>query len=189
MWIDNIGKWKTKVIGARTNQINGNHRTNSQSQLNLLNGSLSSESHLLFEIQVELHDDSKENNFGNFNYPESSHIQNQSRFREGWVIYRSYKQFENLNEGLIELIPSDLKAKFKKIPSMLKKSYQDEKIKQVTANLDEYLRIISQDESLAQSEALYTFLCPSPDYFKRSNSQNAQTNNDEKFSITSIFKV
>ncbi len=52
------------------------------------------------------------------------------------------------------------------------------------------LKCLSEDESLAQSEALYSFLCPSPDYFKNNEkSYSNLTNQDNRlFSLTSIFK-
>lgn len=110
------------------------------------------------------------------------------------MIYRSFRQFEALNEALYELIPAEVKAKFKRIPSSsaLKQRnvrLDEERARQITAALDDYLRVISQHEKLAQSEALYTFLCPSPDYFKRSNSNHHPNSNDERFSIASIFKI
>jgi hypothetical protein len=68
-----------------------------------------------------------------------------NKFREGWVIYRSIKQFENLHEILCDLIPQDLKNKFRKIPNlkpgMLSKNFNEEKIKQATNLLDDYLRV------------------------------------------------
>lgn len=190
LWCDNIGKWKTKVAGIRQPNLNSS-ASHSNLVVNLSatsptssgpEKSSSSESYYpLFEIHVELFDDET---------PTTS----PSQFREGWVIYRSFRQFEALNEALYELIPTEVKAKFKRIPSSsaLKQRnvrLDEERARQITAALDDYLRVISQHEKLAQSEALYTFLCPSPDYFKRSNSNHHPNSNDERFSIASIFKM
>lgn len=198
LWCENIGKWKTKVTGVR--QPNA-------SNLGIHSISLANVSHLasasslsapastaietapMFEIHVELRDDEKILT-GNATAATAS---KNARFREGWVIYRSYRQFETLNDTLIELISPELRAKFKRIPSSslkrASKSLDEEKSRKITNLVDDYLRAICTDESLSQSEALYTFLCPSPDYFKRSNSQIIQNQSDEKFSIGSIFKM
>lgn len=56
--------------------------------------------------------------------------------------------------------------------------------------LDDYLKFVSKDESLSQSEALYTFLCPSPDFYRQKLEKSNYINpTDEKFSIIpSIFR-
>jgi len=50
---------------------------------------------------------------------------------------------------------------------------------------------VSKDESLSQSEALYTFLCPSPDFYRKklekTNYLTAQAE-ERPFSLTSIFR-
>lgn len=193
LWCDNIGKWKTKVVGLRQPTLS-NSTLSSASLANINQVSPSSsapastlvETLPLFEIHVELHDDVENKPTGTMLSPRDP------RFREGWIIYRTYRQFEVLHESLMELMSPDIRLKFKRIPSSTlkraSKSLDDEKSRQISKTVDEYLRMICTDESLSQSEALYTFLCPSPDYFKRSNSQNLQNVPDEKFSITSIFK-
>ena len=61
----------------------------------------------------------------------------------------------------------------------------EDKMKRVLVDLDEYLKKISQDTSLNQSNALYSFLCPTREL--KSNSKKT-ISNDDKFSISSIFK-
>lgn len=222
LWCDNMGKWKTKVVGMRQQVVaqpgSISSMASSSQQGGYLNG-LSASSAMsasmaaaasssgggggggsggeiyypLFEIHVELCDD------------DGSDSSSDGTAREGWVIYRSFRQFEALNTALIELIPLELKAKFKRIPSASALRQRtagqsvrldEERARHITAALDDYLRAISLDESLAQSEALYTFLCPSPDYFKRLTGANTGgytaangASGDEKFSIGSIFKM
>lgn len=176
LWCDNIGKWKTSVKCPDLNSTSSGN---------------SNDSSLLFEIHVELHEDLFE--------PDSEHDKENldltksdtSNLKEAWVIFKTWKQFQALNENLSELIPLELKIKLKKVPSMLKrniigKNKEAEKIQKVTLILDEYLKTVSEDDSLAQSDALYTFLCPSLDYVNKKTDQ--ATNSEEKFSISSIFK-
>jgi sorting nexin-25 len=129
-----------------------------------------SESVILFQIQVKLQEDNKYDLIDQNNY-ENDEI---SLFREGWVIYRNLKEFDTLNQSLHDILPYDLRQKFKTIPTVLRrrlssKILTQDKIEKTRLILDDYLKSITEDESLAQSEALYTFLCPSMDYFKRSS--------------------
>lgn len=214
LWCDNLGKWKTKVVSLRQSpgtgsSVGGSHlavpAAISLASMNSASSapvSSASETAPLFEIHVELRDDETSADTEAENNRPTGANGKMPRFREGWVIYRSYRQFEMLNESLIELISPEIRVKFKRIPSSgLKrassssKSLVDEqKSRNIVSLVDDYLRMICTDESLSQSEALYSFLCPSPEYFKRSNSQQLPTYNttatsDEKFSIGSIFKM
>ncbi|CAF0896304.1 unnamed protein product [Brachionus calyciflorus] len=161
LWCDNLGNWTTNVIRASVKQIENNPNENV----------------LLFEILVKLHEESIDNNKPN------------EKGIGGWVIYKTFKEFENLNESLGDLISSDLRILFKKIQSTYKKSLNskktEDKMKRVLVDLDEYLKKISQDTSLNQSNALYSFLCPTREL--KSNSKKT-ISNDDKFSISSIFK-
>lgn len=180
LWCDNIGKWATSVIGARKSEF-----TNTDMQMS--SNTNPNENILLFEIHVQLHD-IVETNKENFEY---SKLENSS-FKEGWIIYRTIKQFESLNESLSELITEELEKKFKKAQSFLKRNYlsknkTEENVKQATLILDEYIKVISEDSSLAQSDALYTFLCPSLDYFTNKTKQ-LEANGDESFSLRKFFQ-
>ena len=193
-----MGKWRTSILKARiTSDETESTAGTAAAQENIL----------LFEIQVQL--------FGNETKDDKDNSYS-SEFKEGWFIYRSMKQFETLHDNLNDISPSNINMLFKKLPSLKKhltgrlslsqclyrltkqfpnlqlegKHIDEEKVKQATFILDDYLKLVSKDESLSQSDALYTFLCPSPDFYKRklekstSNSASA----DEKFSISSIFK-
>jgi hypothetical protein len=133
IWIDNLGKWTTKVTGGSI--TNSNDDTIFPST-----NSSSNENTVLFEIHVELHEDLSEKE--NIDLNSKSY----NRTREGWIIYRSIKQFESLNESLNDLIPNDIKSKLKKLPNlrpgMLSKNFNEEKIKLATNLLDDFLRVI-----------------------------------------------
>lgn len=159
LWCDNIGKWTTKVIHASVDENSPN------------------ENIFLFEIHVKLHDNSVDRKNLKDNY------------LEGWVIHKTLREFENLNADLSDLLTLDLKNKFKKVQIKYKKSFQkktEERMHDVLVLLDEYLKVISQDDSLTQSNALYTFLCPTREL--NSNSKKSTNSNEDKFSISSIFK-
>ena len=50
--------------------------------------------------------------------------------------------------------------------------------------------MVSKDESLSQSNDLYKFLCPSPDFYNEKKNKHfaAKSSGDEKFFLTSLFK-
>jgi sorting nexin-25 len=182
LWCDNIGKFTTNVVGARSTQLDQNN----------------AESVVLFEIHVQLHerfdiihDYELSAAAADSTSGTSKEATSSTTFKEGWIIYRNVKEFEGLNEHLNELLPAHIKPKFKKIPNLLKRSFassksvNEEKQEKARLILDDYLRVISEDEKLAQSEALYTFLCPSPGYFKKSSDIGGS---DEKFSLSNLFR-
>lgn len=172
VWCENMGKWRTSILKARITQDDIDGVTQN-----------SAENILLFEIQVQL-------------------LESLEASTSGWFIFKSLKEFETLHENLQDICSNNINVLFKKILSFRKhlsgkferlifcyglrlilmfnsgKHIDQEKIKQATFTLDDYLRCVSEDESLSQSEALYTFLCPS--------TPKPQT--DEKFSIGSMFK-
>lgn len=140
------------------------------------NESNPNENVLLFEILVKLND-------------KSANTKNSEEKTEGWLIYKTFKEFDQLNENIRDFISSDLKSKFIKIQENYKKSFNikkaEDKITIMVIRLDEYLREINQDPDLTQSNALYSFLCPSHNLVKNSKKSAL---NEEKFSISSIFK-
>ena len=160
IWIDNLGKWTTKVncsifkilkslklIQRFKIKVKGATVTNSNENIETFASSNRlNENTILFEIHVELHDDLNSNEIDAIGNKENLYLNNKkNKFREGWIIYRSIKQFENLHESLSDLIPQETKNKFKKIPNlkpgMITKNFNEEKIKQATHLLDDYLRV------------------------------------------------
>lgn len=175
MWCENMGKWRTSILKARV--------TTDDSEPN------STDSILLFEIQVQLFESNYNEDDPN---EDAKNAQNSRQFKEGWFIFRSIKQFEALHENLHDICSSDINKLFKKIPSLKRhlsgKHIDEDKMKKTTYILDDYLKIVSKDESLSQSEALYTFLCPSPDFYRQKLEKSNYVTNEEKFSISSIFR-
>jgi hypothetical protein len=143
IWIDNLGKWTTNVKSA---SVTSSNDTN-EALVTTNNANLANENTLLFEIHVELHDGDTmlDTNKENMDLNIKMIGSNKNKFREGWIIYRSIKQFESLHESLSDIIPSEAKNKFKKIPSlkpgMLSKSFSEGRIKQATLLLDDYLKV------------------------------------------------
>ena len=140
VWCDNIGKWSTRVSSARF--VSPNDPFLTENNANTANNN-SNENLVLFEIYVEMKNDI--NNLEGeeiFDYS----LNSENQFKDGWVIYRSLKQFENLHEKLFEIIPADIKNQFRKIPNLkrnlLSKNFNDEKIKQATLILNDYLKVI-----------------------------------------------
>lgn len=135
-----------------------------------------SENVLLFEILVKLNDKTNDSD-------------NPDTKTEGWPIYKTFKEFEQLNENIRDLISANLKVKFSKIQEHYKKSFNikkaEDRITIMVIRLDEYLQEISKDPDITQSNALYSFLCPSHELGQRSKKSGS---NEDKFSITSIFK-
>ncbi len=125
VWCENLGKWITKVNNAVIKQTSHN----------------SGDKEVLFEIHVQLQDNSasKQDEL-------KVDVNNQAYLKEGWIIYRNLKQFEKLNDVLIEFVPKEKKHEFKKLPhlkrNLLSKHLSEEKIKQVTLVLDEYLKVL-----------------------------------------------
>ena len=143
VWCENMGKWTTRVASARLCAPNDPFLT--ETNINSASGSggnsSSNENLLLFEIHVQLHEENK----ADTNSLDETLSANKNQFKDGWIIYRSLKQFESLHEKLIELIPPNIKNQFKKIPNvkrnMLSKNFDEDKIKQATLILNEYLKV------------------------------------------------
>ena len=133
VWCDNIGKWATRVGSARLVSSKDPFLSENYSNDATLTKS-HDENILLFEIYVELLDETK-------NIEIEDIINNE--FQEGWIIYRSLNQFEDLNEKLFDLIPVHIKKLLKKLRkiNLLAKNFTDEKFKNATAILNEYLKV------------------------------------------------
>ncbi len=98
-----MGKWRTSILKARVTADDSDPS--------------SAESILLFEIQVQLFESDSEMEAAGG----SDQASNSSRqFKEGWFIYRSFKQFESLHQSLHEISSTDINNLFKKLPSLKK---------------------------------------------------------------------
>lgn len=184
VWCENMGKWTTNVVNAR---------------LTLPSDSVAlgveiSEPTVFFEIQVQLHDPMKVLN--EIESYEVNRVVDPSEYQptEGWIIYRTLKQFENLNEILSDIDPG-IRNEFRKISSsnlksaLSSKSTDDSKVKSAISQLDHYLKIVAKDPTFSQSQAFYSFLCPSPDYLKEKMREATSSGTaDDKFTISSLFR-
>jgi hypothetical protein len=96
LWCDNIGKFTTNVVTQIEPQ--------------------QSEQHIaLFEIHVQLHERFDIIDYETLLVATPEQKPHSPTFKDGWIIYRSLKEFEQLNGNLNDLLPSELKLKFKKV--------------------------------------------------------------------------
>lgn len=120
-YISNMGNWRTHVLKAIPFD-----------EKNLSNESNNDQT-TLFEIQVQLFDEGLD--------PEK---QTENDAKEGWVIYRSHKQFLALYESLNEISPVNITSQFKKFPKLkrqLSKTISDDKLKNCLEIFDSYLKV------------------------------------------------
>lgn len=85
---------------------------------------------------------------------------------KNWTVPRRLSEFQNLHRKLSECFPSLKKVQ---LPSLSKLPFKsiDQKFMEKSKNqLNKFLQNLLSDERLYQSEALYAFLSPSPDYLK-----------------------
>ncbi|KAF6376776.1 sorting nexin 25 [Rhinolophus ferrumequinum] len=85
---------------------------------------------------------------------------------KNWTVPRRLSEFQNLHRKLSECFPSLKKVQ---LPSLSKLPFKsiDQKFMEKSKNqLNKFLQNLLSDEKLYQSEALYAFLSPSPDYLK-----------------------
>ncbi|XP_036984788.2 sorting nexin-25 [Artibeus jamaicensis] len=85
---------------------------------------------------------------------------------KNWTVPRRLSEFQNLHRKLSECFPSLKKVQ---LPSLSKLPFKsvDQKFMEKSKNqLNKFLQNLLSDERLSQSEALYAFLSPSPDYLK-----------------------
>ncbi|XP_059738226.1 sorting nexin-25 isoform X3 [Bos taurus] len=85
---------------------------------------------------------------------------------KNWTVPRRLSEFQNLHRRLSECFPSLKKVQ---LPSLSKLPFKsvDQKFMEKSKNqLNKFLQNLLSDERLCQSEALYAFLSPSPDYLK-----------------------
>ncbi|XP_055969976.1 sorting nexin-25 [Sorex fumeus] len=85
---------------------------------------------------------------------------------KNWTVPRRLSEFQNLHRKLSECVPSLKKVQ---LPSLSKLPFKsiDQKFMEKSKNqLNKFLQNLLSNERLCQSEALYAFLSPSPDYLK-----------------------
>uniref|UniRef100_A0A2K6G7H6 Sorting nexin 25 n=1 Tax=Propithecus coquereli TaxID=379532 RepID=A0A2K6G7H6_PROCO len=103
---------------------------------------------------------------------------------KNWTVPRRLSEFQNLHRKLSECVPSLKKVQ---LPSLSKLPFKsiDQKFMEKSKNqLNKFLQNLLSDERLCQSEALYAFLSPSPDYLKVIDVQGKKTT----FSLSSFLE-
>ncbi|XP_061183627.1 sorting nexin-25-like [Saccostrea echinata] len=100
---------------------------------------------------------------------------------EGWLVTRTIPDFNRLHEKLIEIGPW---LKKKELPSVRRFTTLDDKfLNECKRMLNDYLSAVMKDGMMAQSEALYGFLTPTPEFFLHRKPEKKK-----EFFITSIIK-
>ncbi|XP_059765717.1 sorting nexin-25 isoform X1 [Balaenoptera ricei] len=103
---------------------------------------------------------------------------------KNWTVPRRLSEFQNLHRKLSECFPSLKKVQ---LPSLSKLPFKsvDQKFMEKSKNqLNKFLQSLLSDERLCQSEALYAFLSPSPDYLKVIDVQGKKST----FSLSSFLE-
>ncbi|KAL4230572.1 sorting nexin 25 [Mactra antiquata] len=108
--------------------------------------------------------------------------QNLQSSTQGWVVTRKLTDFYTVHDKLVQIAGSWLKNK--ELPKVGRFTTVDTKfLKDAKASLNEYLKTIMKDERLADSEALYGFLTPTPEYFQQPGQEKKSG-----FFLKNIFK-
>lgn len=85
---------------------------------------------------------------------------------KNWTVPRRLSEFQNLHRKLSECVPSLKKVQLPSLSKLPFKSVDHKFMEKSKNQLNKFLQNILSDERLCQSEALYAFLSPSPDYLK-----------------------
>nr|XP_054364510.1 sorting nexin-25 [Mirounga angustirostris] len=85
---------------------------------------------------------------------------------KNWTVPRRLSEFQNLHRKLSECFPSLKKVQLPSLSKLPFKSIDHKFMEKSKNQLNKFLQNLLSDERLCQSEALYAFLSPSPDYLK-----------------------
>ncbi|XP_058380973.1 sorting nexin-25 isoform X3 [Diceros bicornis minor] len=85
---------------------------------------------------------------------------------KNWTVPRRLSEFQNLHRKLSECFPSLKKVQLPSLSKLPFKSIDHKFMEKSKKQLNKFLQNLLSDERLCQSEALYAFLSPSPDYLK-----------------------
>ncbi|GAB1606208.1 sorting nexin-25-like [Argonauta hians] len=103
---------------------------------------------------------------------------------EGWSISRTLADFAVLHEKLIQISAWLKKKELPNTNKMWFKSIGETFVEKAKETLNNYLIIVMKDDRLAQSEALFEFLSPAPDFL----SQQTQNRSNWNFSLGKLFR-
>ncbi|NP_001359272.1 sorting nexin-25 isoform 2 [Mus musculus] len=103
---------------------------------------------------------------------------------KNWTVPRRLSEFQNLHRKLSECVPSLKKVQLPSLSKLPFKSIDHKFLGKSRNQLNAFLQNLLSDERLFQSEALYAFLSPSPDYLKVIDVQGKKTS----FSLSSFLE-
>nr|XP_021506428.1 sorting nexin-25 [Meriones unguiculatus] len=103
---------------------------------------------------------------------------------KNWTVPRRLSEFQNLHRKLSECVPSLKKVQLPSLSKLPFKSIDHKFLEKSKNQLNKFLQNLLSDERLFQSEALYAFLSPSPDYLKVIDVQGKKPS----FSLTSFLE-
>ncbi|XP_072113856.1 sorting nexin-25 isoform X3 [Mobula birostris] len=102
----------------------------------------------------------------------------------GWIVVRKLSEFHTLHRKLCECFPMLKKAQLPSISKLPFKSIDQKFLDKSKNQLNNFLQKLLTDEKLCQSEALYGFLSPSPEYLKVVDVQGKKST----FSLSSFLE-
>uniref|UniRef100_A0A4W3JSQ7 Sorting nexin 25 n=1 Tax=Callorhinchus milii TaxID=7868 RepID=A0A4W3JSQ7_CALMI len=102
----------------------------------------------------------------------------------GWTVSRKLSEFQNLHRKLCECFPTLKKVQLPSISKLPFKSIDQKFLDKSKNQLNNFLQKLLTDERLCQSEALYAFLSPSPEYLKVVDVQGKKST----FSLSSFLE-
>ncbi|XP_054576105.1 sorting nexin-25 isoform X2 [Eptesicus fuscus] len=103
---------------------------------------------------------------------------------KNWTVPRRLSEFQNLHRKLSECFPSLKKVQLPSLSKLPFKSIDQKFMEKSKKQLNKFLQNLLSDERLYQSEALYAFLSPSPDYLKAIDVQGKKST----FSLSSFLE-
>lgn len=103
---------------------------------------------------------------------------------QGWVISRTLADFAALHEKLIQIGPWLKKKELPNTMLMWFKSIDTTFLEKAKETLENYLTTVMKDDRMAQSEALFAFLSPAPDFLN----QQSQRRRNWNFSLVKLFR-
>ncbi|XP_069872487.1 sorting nexin-25 isoform X1 [Dipodomys merriami] len=103
---------------------------------------------------------------------------------KNWTVPRRLSEFQNLHRKLSECVPSLKKVQLPSLSKLPFKSVDHKFLEKSKNQLNKFLQNLLSDERLCQSEALYAFLSPSPDYLKVIDVQGKKNS----FSLSSFLE-
>ncbi|XP_060599757.1 sorting nexin-25-like [Ruditapes philippinarum] len=119
----------------------------------------------IYEAEIQNEGDKKVPVFVLVIHLSGSSSQNLQSSTQGWVVNRKLQDFYAVHEKLVQIEPW---LKNKDLPKIRAFTTVDQKfLNEAKALLNEYLKVIMRDLRLSDSQALYGFLTPTPEYFQQ----------------------